>query len=239
MDIDGADKYGHLLDKLGKLVSCFGVLLGLAYIAGFSQTYFLFSELKAVWVLGLIDTQTLVRDGLPLATVCVLCTFLMFIWFPNSDSLREGMSSYLPFASVVIMVIVFIVGFLGGNLNGSPLLILGMKLVPLGASVALISWAAKLYFENAPVKTVCVSGIIGLVMAFGALPYFDASGQANSIKNGDTGLPVVITGDGKVSGVLAGVVSGKYIVVECFSSNIVVMDIESSLTVKPSLGRCS
>lgn len=236
--LDHSDDYGKLLDKLGKLVGCFGIILGFAYIAGLSQNYFLFSELQATWVLGMIDSQTLIKDGLPWAVLCALCAFLMFIWFPDSASLRDGMSSVLPAVSVVGMIGMFILSFLGVDVNSSKGLVFFLRIVPLGASIALISWALKLYFEGAERRKIAITAVVGLAFAFGMLPYFDAAGAASSIKFGDKGLPLVVETSGKVSGVLAGVVSGKYIVFQCQSVNVSILEISPALSVRPSAGAC-
>lgn len=228
-----------LLDNLSKLVSCFGVVLGVAYVFGLVNNYFFFSSLDATWIVGLMDAQVLIKEGLPSALILVLVTVVIFMLFENLEQLSFATSVLIPIVSLVISLLGMLLGLLGVD-TSSVFYSFALRVVPVTAASICFVWSFRMYAEGYKGKKVAGCSIFGVVLTFFLIPYLQYGNEGRDLKWASKGVSLVIGDKKQVLGVLVGTISGKYVILACRSNKeISLSEITSQLSVRPSAGDCT
>lgn len=89
------------LDVAGKVVAGFGLILGLAYLAGwvYWRTYLGYVDLA--WTLDAFDAQSLIQAGLPWVAYCLVLSFLIFFGTKKAVHISKFVIWFI-FVSVIV-----------------------------------------------------------------------------------------------------------------------------------------
>jgi hypothetical protein len=232
------DIHTSLLDNLSKLVGSFGLVLGIAYVLGLTQSYFFFSAMESVWVVGFLDAQALIKEGLLAAITLVAFTAFVYLLFPSLEKLGSVINIIIPGVSVIFGAVGFFLSFTDVD-SASFVGGIGLRFLPTLAVCVSLVWSFRVYAETRQARGVVVSSLLTVLVCCFAAPYLIYTDQAMKLKWADQGVPLVINEKKQVLGVLVSSVSGKYLIYDCSGKNeLILAEASSQLRVRPSAGKC-
>jgi hypothetical protein len=229
-----------VLDKMSKVVGIFGIVLGIAYVYGLGQSYFLYSQLDAAWVVGLLEPQALINIGLPSALLFLFAGLFVFVLIPSTDQLSSAVGVGFPvFTSgcIAFSMALKIFGIEVSDFYADSLI---STAIFAAVNAALFAWALRLLFEGQQGRIVMTFFMAVGFFSFLMIPYMQAVQKSRGLIWGDKGTPLVIDKDSKILGVLVGSVAEKFVVLNCTGKGreVFLSDVSPDLKVRPSTGEC-
>jgi hypothetical protein len=230
--------YSVLVDAASKTAAAVGVLLGLAYVAGFFKLLVFYGLLKANWVFELVDVQGFIKEGMPFVMLDVSLVLITYFFLADTDNKKnKSMSLVLvPVTSIVA---------------GLSIASIFYDLVPL--YYLAISAAVSVFFIGGTLLAIYLnqyiggikpaaklSNVIGAIMLLlWGFPGLVSYVLADSIKRADSNVQEVVNDKGVVVGLLVGVVAGKFLIWDCeLAYQMRMEEIKSDLSVRGASGKC-
>ncbi|MEB2870350.1 hypothetical protein [Pseudomonas rhizosphaerae] len=239
MDSSRSEFYGSLLDQAGKLVVGSGVVLALAYVAGWVYSWHLYDSLHSSWVMKFIEPQGFIKEGLPWAMYCTAVAALVFFAFGNSDSMKGFANGWMFLIGTVVTVLTSVCQAFGVNLEEYSLFnsILAFFLSLYAASALALS--LRMLEEKQAGLRILVVSTLGLFAIAVLFPFIQAYEASRDLRVETIDKPLVIDDSDGVQGILVSAIGTKYLVLVCKTQyQLSMMEPSSSLKIQPSKADC-
>lgn len=235
----GTGFYLVLLDQVGKLVVSSGVILALAYVAGYVYSWHLYSALHSTWVLKFIDPQGHIKEGLPWIMYCTAVAGLAFFSFSNSEKMAGfGNGTLFLFASVVIAATSISQAF-GVNLESFQIFNSFLALLLSLYAASALALSIKMLAERKSGLQVLLVATLGLAGTTVVFPFLQADELARDLKLGGADRPLVVDEKNITQGILVSAIGSKYLILDCkVPYQLSLVEPTPSLRIRPSVEAC-
>ena len=238
-DQNQRDFFMSLLDQLGKLVVSSGIILALAYVAGWVYSWWLYRSLQSSWVMKFIEPQGFIKEGLPWIMYCTAVAALSFFSFRNSESMKGFGNSWMFLVGTAVIVLTSVSQMFGVNLETFPIYnsVLAFFLSLYAASSLAVS--LRMLAEKKPGMQILGVASLGLIGTAVIFPFANADESARNLKLGGDTRPLVVDDKNVVQGVLVSAVGGKYLILDCkVIYQMTLVEPSAALKVRPSKQHC-
>lgn len=231
--------YGTLLDQLGKLVVGSGVVLALAYVAGWVYSRCLYGSLSSLWLMKMIEPQGFIKEGLSWIIYCTAIAVVVFFAFRNSEGLKGFASTWMFVIGSIVSLAVFFSGVFGFNLEkiGTFNAFLAF-ILSLYASSAL-ALSLRMLGERQPGLNILIVVSLGLLGTSVVFPFMQADELSRNLKIGGSAKTLVIDEKGQPLGIFVSAVGTKIVVLDCVVPyQLTLLEPTESIKLRPSTENC-
>lgn len=211
MEIERNNSLSKAMDYLGKLVGCFGLVSGLAYICGWSELYFYLGKLGARWAMDFTSPQFLVQKGMMWVLLCCFLS-LSVLGFVRSIIDAQGIGGMITIAPAIVIIIINI-------FFPSVAEFFARWLFPylmMGYGALILSVAIRAALDKQSPKIMVLMLLTALAWMAIVIPGVRASQEASDLRSGEIQSASATSKD--FSGMVLGVIGDKLLLQDCTSA---------------------
>lgn len=227
MASETGDNLSAAMDHLGKLVGCFGLISGLAYICGWAQVYFFLGKFHALWALDFSSPQFLIQKGMPWMLLCCLISAILIGTVRRLINARGigAMITVVP-AAPIMMINVFVpssAAFFATWVFPYLFLIYGAWILTTGLIAAQ---------DKQPPQLVALMLLIALAWMVIAIPGIRANQEASDVRSGEVELASASSKD--FTGMVLAVIGDKLLLQDCKSAKQLLIEPGGEWSISPN-----